>query len=78
MTTDDLRIVFVPNDGEEYPWPWTAFLQERDGDGWAPADGDSSADGETPAAALDALRGQCAAARDVKVKVPKPMRGSRA
>jgi hypothetical protein len=76
-----LRIVFVPNPDEDYPWPWTAFLQELDGGVWGPAAEEEgaavSADGDDPDDALAKLREQYPRAEQVKVKVPRWRRKER-
>ena len=81
MKTDDLRVVYTPNIDDEYPWPWTARLQERDGGEWAGAFGPDGrpafADGETPRAAFEALCIVAPIALVLPVKVPKDRRKAR-
>jgi hypothetical protein len=74
LSTADLRITFVENADDDYPWPWTAFLQERDDDEWPTI---SYADGMSPDDALAQLRAYDARAVEVAVKVPRWKRKAR-
>jgi hypothetical protein len=70
----ELKIEFVPNPDEDYPFPVTAFLLERDGTEWPTV---ASADGKDPDDALEKLIELDGRAGDVKVKVPRWRRKAR-